>query len=231
MNIFIAFGYNENDKWIKELVFPLVEAFDGDVLTGEDLHGSVISQEVINRIKNADGVLAFLTRRDQLASGRYTSHSWVQDELITAINNNIPAVGIKDNLVDTQTGLAGDRQRIDFDLDDKGRLMVELAKLLATWRRNMKPRRFFLLPKDIVQDARPFINAGNLKCYYQFMNGSKASPKYETKPFRYGQGLCVDIYNVPAEEALVQVCVEGPAFSWSSDYESVQLLSINLQKD
>ncbi len=63
------------------------------------------------------------------------------------------------------------------------------------------------------------------------MNWSKEFPLYHTKPFRFGQGLCVDIYDLPSENALVQLTIQGPQFTWTSDYESVQLLSINLQKD
>jgi hypothetical protein len=230
MNIFIGFGYNNDDKWIKELVFPLVESFDATIITGEELHGLILSQGVTDRIKKADGILAFLTRREALATGRYTSHRWVFDELATAIANQIPAVEIREKMVDVQGGLPGDRQRVEFDLDDKAKLLVELAKLLSAWRRNLKPRRLFLLPRDICQEARPFINKESLKCTYKFMTGSKQSPMYEAKPFKYGQGLCVDVYNVPSEDSLVEITIQGPQFEWSSDYESVQLLSINLQR-
>ena len=230
MNIFIGFGYNDNDKWIKDLVFPLVQAFDAVIVTGEDLHGHIISQEVIERIKKCDGLLAFLTPRDALANGKYITHRWVIDELSCAINNHVPAVEIRENTVDDQGGIAGDRQHIEFFLDDKAELLVELAKILSKWRRNLKARRFLLLPRDIVQDARPIIRSENLKCTYQFMNGNRESVIYEAKPFRFGQGLCVDIYNVPSEDALVQISITGPQFEWSSDYESVQLLSINLQR-
>ncbi|MCL6257474.1 hypothetical protein M3O96_00120 [Aquiflexum sp. TKW24L] len=230
MNIFIGFGYNEKDKWIKELVFPLVKSFDGDVNTGEDVYGNIISSAVIDKIKKSDGVLCFLTPRDEMASGKFISHKWVYDELSTAIANNIPAVEIREQTIDNQGGIGGDRQRIEFSLDDKANLLVELAKLLSGWRRNLKARRLFLLPRDIVQDARPFINTEELTCTYQFMTGSKESETHKAKPFRFGQGLCLDIFNVPSEDSLVMVSVKGPQFEWSSDYESVQLLSINLQK-
>ncbi|MVT09999.1 hypothetical protein [Chitinophaga tropicalis] len=230
MKIFIGFGYNENDKWIKDLVIPLVQSFDATVITGEDLHGQIISQEVTNRIKDADGLLAFLTPREALASGKYTTHQWVKDELIIAINSGIPAVEIRANEVEAQGGIAGDRQRIEFSLDNKAKLLVDLAGLLSLWRRSLKSRRFFLLPRDIVQDARPYIRGEDLKCTYQFMHGSRESQVYKAKPFRFGQGLCVDIRHVPAEDCLVQVTLAGPQFEWSSNYESVQLLSINLQK-
>jgi hypothetical protein len=231
MNIFIGFGYNNDDKWIKDLVFPLVQSFDATIVTGEDLHGLVISQEVTDRIKNVDGLLAFFTRRDAMTSGNFTSHLWVRDELVTAISNGIPGVEIRERKVDSQGGIIGDRQRMEFDLDDKAKLLVELAKLLSGWRRNLKAKRLFLLPRDIVQDARQHINKDTLKCTYQFMDGSKQSEVYSAKPFKFGQGLCVDIRNIPSEDSLVQVTIQGPQFEWSSDYESVQLLSINLQRN
>lgn len=231
MNIFIGFGYNENDKWIRELVYPLVQSFDGNVVSGEDLHGEIISQEVTERIKNADGLLAFLTPRDAMASGKYTTHQWVRDELVTAVNNGIPAVEIREIKVDAQGGIVGDRQRMEFDSNDKAKLLVELARVLSFWRRSLKARRLFLMPRDIIQDVRAYINKEELKCTYQFMTGSRESGIYKAKPFKFGQGLCVDIYNVPSENSLVQVSISGPQFEWSSDYESVELLSINLQRN
>jgi hypothetical protein len=230
MNIFIGFGYNEKDNWIRELVFPLIRSFDASISTGEDVYGDIISTAVIDRIKKADAVLCFLTPRDEMASGKYTSHKWVYDELSTAMANKIPAVEIREQTIDNQGGIGGDRQRIEFSLDDKAKLLVELAQLLSAWRRNLKARRLFLLPRDIVHDARPFINKEELTCTYQFMTGCKESETYKAKPFRFGQGLCLDIFHVPSEDSLVQVSVKGPQFEWSSDYESVQLLSINLQK-
>ncbi len=230
MNIFIGFGYNNNDQWIKELVFPLVQTFDANIVTGEDLHGEVIPQEVANRIRKADGVLAFLTPRDALSSGKFTTHQWVRDELVTAISFHVPAVEIREVSVENQGGIVGDRQRIDFALDNKAKLLVEIAKLLSKWRKSVKPKRLFLLPRDIAQDARPFISKEDLKCTYQFMTGNKESELYNAKPFKFGQGLCVDVYHVPSDDSLIQVTLTGPQFEWSSDYESVQLLSINLQK-
>lgn len=231
MNIFVGFGYNEKDKWIKELIFPLLECFDVKISTGEDLHGQIISDEVKARIEKADGVIVFLTRREKLESGKYTSHRWVYDELSTSIALKVPAVEIRDVLVDPQGGLPGDRQRIEFNLDNKAQLLVEVAKLLASWRRNIKPKRLFLMPRDIVQDVRPHINKDTLKCTYRFMTGSKESQEFKAKPFKYGQGLCIDVFNVPSEDSLVQINIDGPNFEWSSDYESVQLLSINLLKN
>ena len=231
MKIFIGFGYNADDAWIKDLVFKLIEKFGDDYITGEDIHGQVISQAVVDRIKTCDALFGFLTRRDPLANGKYTSHRWVQDEITTAINYNIPVVEIRELKIDDQGGLPHDRQRLMFDQDDKARLMVDLAGTLLHWKRTIIPRRMVILPKDIVQEARPFISSNALTCTYRFMDGSKPSADYITRPFRFGQGLCVDISNIPSDEALIQIILKGPDFSWTSDYESVKLLPINLERD
>lgn len=231
MKIFIAFGYTQNNQWIRELVFPLVEAFDGDVITGANMHGQRISSGVSDRIRQADGLLAFLTPDQQLASGRFTPPRWVTDELATAIDSGITSVEIRETTIEVSDGVAHDRQRISFNLADKASLLVEIATVLCRWRRNLKPKRFMLLPRDIVQEARPHMSSGDLKCTYKFMDGSRESQEFVTKPFKTGQGLCVDIKNVPSESALVQINLNCPQFSWSSDYESIQLLPIILQKD
>jgi len=43
MKIFVGFGYHQRDEWIKELVFPLINSFDGDVISGEEIFGAVLS--------------------------------------------------------------------------------------------------------------------------------------------------------------------------------------------
>lgn len=231
MKIFVGFGYNENDKWIKEIVFPVIECLDGEIETGEEVHGEIITEAIKEKIRNADGMLAFLTKREQLSSGKYITHRWVTDELSFALSNNIPAIEIRDKEVDVSHGFNDGRQRIVFDSDKKELLLVELVRAISSWRRKFIPKRLFLLPELIVKDVRPFIRNGTIRCTYQFRQGNRETPQYETKPFPFGHGLCVDVYNVPAEDALIQVSLTGPDFIWSSPFVSVELLSINLEKD
>ena len=50
MKVFVGFGYNQRDAWIKELIFPLIKFFDGEILTGEDIYGEVLTDGVRNKI-------------------------------------------------------------------------------------------------------------------------------------------------------------------------------------
>ena len=230
MKIFIAFGYNPNDAWIRELVFPLARAFDAEVITGEDLHGKVITNEINERIAECDAFLGFLTRRTPDTATTYSTHPWVRDELVLAMGKKIPAVEVREKMVTPSGGFPGDRQFLEFDIDNKAALLVDLARLLSKWRLNLTPRRFTLYPLDMIMDVKPHIKSDKLECTYQFRRGNKESIVYSARPFRSGQGLCVDICNIPSEDAMVQVTVKGPQFEWNSNYESVELVSINLEK-
>ena len=69
MKLFVGYGYNSRDKWIKNTVISFLEDLGCEVVTGEALHGQVITQGVIDRIINADATIDFVTRREKLASG------------------------------------------------------------------------------------------------------------------------------------------------------------------
>jgi hypothetical protein len=201
------------------------------VYTGEDMHGDVLSEGVKERILKCDGLLGFRTRRGgQHSDGTYSSHDWVRDELVFAISNGIKAVEIRDNLVDAQGGMIGDRQRIPFDLDKKELLLVEIARCLSALRKKIKARRLQLLPEAILADARKHIRANSLECTYQFLTGNKESALYKVRPIPVGQGLCVDIQGIPSDESLVQIILKGPDFEWFSGYEYIHMLPIALQK-
>ena len=221
MNIFIAFGYQPQNDWIKELVFPLVRAFDFEVVTGEDLHGQVITTEVRNRIKEADALLGFITS---------DIHTWVEHELVLAMQGPQPAIEIREKNIAQIGGYLQDKQHLLFDLDAKAELLVQLATILSKWRRAFKFRRFVLNPKDLVLDVRPHMKHNSIKCGYQFRTGNTLSITHEAVPFKLGQVLCLDINHVPSEDSLVRFILTGPGLEWNSGFEPVDILTVNLEK-
>ena len=63
------------------------------------------------------------------------------------------------------------------------------------------------------------------------MIGSWESPEMEAPLRKIGGSLCVDITNLPSSNGMVQVKVWADQAVWSSDYESMEFLSINLLKE
>jgi hypothetical protein len=231
MKIFVGFGYNPRDAWIKEIVFPIIESFDGEIVTGEELHGIVLADGVKKNINECDALLAFFTPRDEMINGKFTTHNWVRDEFIYAINANKEGVPIVESKVDWNDGMAGNRQRLEFKEEEKDRLLVELVKILSRWKKNYSNKRLRFLPSEVITEVRPLLPQGKVKCTYRYMIGSWESPEMEATLLKIAGGLCADIKNLPPPNSLVQVKVSCDQFTWASDYESMEFLSINLLKE
>jgi hypothetical protein len=64
MRIFVGYGFNERDRCVEDLVFPLIRAFGDSVDDGKEVQGQRITDAVIRKIEQSDACIAFVTRRD-----------------------------------------------------------------------------------------------------------------------------------------------------------------------
>src|SRR5262249_22388738 len=87
MRTFVGYGYNERDKWVEEMVFPIIQAFGDEVIHGRLMPGEVLAEGVRERIRRADIVIGFATRRlDPLTNSLgQATHKWVVQELGIAL--------------------------------------------------------------------------------------------------------------------------------------------------
>src|SRR6266446_8011620 len=198
MRIFVAFGYNPRDGWIEQMVFPIVEAFGSEVLSGEKMQGEQLSQGVLERIGNSDALIAFTTRRDQLKNGNWTTHKWVQQELSTAIAKGILVAEVREADVDPQVGVDGDRQRITYEEANRDKCLVEIVRTIGRWHENLFVD-LQLLPKEFIDDVKPLLKHAGLKCRYKLMvkNRESAFLDASIKPIK--GGLFMAASNVPRD--------------------------------
>ena len=63
MKIFVGYGYNDRDKWIEKMVFPIIKAFGSEVESGETIYDGAIPDGVRNKIRRSDALIGFTTRR------------------------------------------------------------------------------------------------------------------------------------------------------------------------
>jgi hypothetical protein len=229
MRIFVAYGFNERDRWVETFVFPIIQAFDDEVLTGEELHGDQITDAVRRKIQQADALIGFTTRREQLADERWTTHRWVTDEISHALALGRPVVEVRENGVDEQGGIAGDRQRIPYTESQRDRCLVELVKAIGGWHRE-RSVQLKLLPEDFTQAAFPLLRNPRLRCSYRLLVDGDESDEFPTRILPITGGLFLRARGVPPE-ALIQVHIECDGRSWTSSYESIDSLSIALRED
>ena len=74
MKIFVAYDYNEREKWIKEMVIPIIEAFGAEVEIGEATYDGSIPESVKNKIRQAlpDNIVGLTLSRQKILGFRLT---------------------------------------------------------------------------------------------------------------------------------------------------------------
>jgi hypothetical protein len=227
MKVFIGFGYNKKDKWIKELIFPFIQALGCEIHTGEDMQGEDLSDGVITRIKESDACIGFLTKRDKMGNGNFTTHSWVISELANAVTAKIPIFEVREKGIDPQKSQSGNKQFYEFE--DKSFLMLEIAKFISKEKNKLAYKTFMLLPKEFSEAVGP--HAKFAKCTYTFLYKAKQYEPEMTSLQRMQGGYCIIIKKIPNEEAQVEINIECPSGTWSSGFVSVGLMNVNLLKD
>jgi hypothetical protein len=230
MKIFVGFGYNDRDSWIPDFVFPLIRAFGCEVVTGEDMPGEVISDEVRRRVESADALIAFRTRRgDPDAGGVYRTHRWVEDELTYALGHGLQVMEVREEGVDDQGGLLGDRQWMLYRKEERDKLLVELAQAIGDWSRSVSVT-LQLLPPSFVDEIRPLLRAAGFRCTYTLLEGSRESEPEQVQVRPIKGGLFIEVKGI-SPQSLIQVSIEGNGMRWSSDYESPDSIGINLKRE
>ena len=232
MKVFVGFGYNNNDNWINSLIIPFIEELGCEVVTGEEMQGEELSTGVITRINECDACIGFLTKRGSPnQEGFYSTHWWVISELTTALVKQIPIFEIREIGIDPQSGIAGNRQRYEFD--DKAALMLELAKFISKEKTNVAHKTFILFPQEFTDEIKQHVKSRDTRCLYRFLYKGKFYEPEESKLEKFGEKeFGIIIKRIPSEEAQIEITIEGPqGISWSSSFISIGLMRVNLSKN
>lgn len=224
MRIFVSFGFNDRDRWVKDLVYPIVKAFGHEVVTGEDLAGQPINQGVSARIDASRALIAFVTRRDGTGGATGLTHRWVTDELAYAIARHLLVLEVREEGVDSQGGMAGNLQHIAYDEARREICLVEIVAAVGAWPRGQY--RLQLIGNNIEQ-LIPLMRRAGFTCSYRFnVDGDEREP-VPTRLQPIKGGLFIDVKDVPPS-ALIQVEIEDGTSVWSSGYESLDSNTIRV---
>ena len=229
MKIFVGYGFNERDKWVENFVFPIIEAFGDEVITGEKLHGDLITEGVKQKIEKSDAFIGFMTRREEINKNKWTTHRWVTDEMAHALSKNLPAVEVRESLVDGQGGIADGRQIISYDEAARDKCLVELVQTIGKWH-DVNNVKLQLLPVECAAEIIPLYRKPGFGCAYRFLVDGNESDEIATKIQPIKGGLFVEVKNVP-RQALIQVNIKYQNINWISSFESTDSVGIYLRKD
>jgi hypothetical protein len=116
-SVFVSYPFDARDEWIKYCVPSLLRLYGCHVLSGAKYPGQEINVAVTNDIARSNLLVAFLTRNQQLANGKWVPSEWVLQEIGFARGKGIPVVLVREQGVYTEIGIVGNIQVIDLDAD------------------------------------------------------------------------------------------------------------------
>lgn len=227
MKIFVAYGYNERDKWIERMVFPLIKAFGSEVETGEETYEGDIPEAVLKKIRRSDALMGFTTLREPETAGSTLTHRWVIEEIAAAKTLKKKFVEIREKGVDAQGGITLAHQRITYDEKARDECLVKIVQALGVWQ-STNLIRVQLLPEGIRSDLQPLLNDAGLSCSYRVKSGGFTDDDIAAKIEGIKGGLFIDVPQLKPEE-LIQIKIKHGNRTWTSDYESLSSYGINLR--
>jgi hypothetical protein len=235
MKIFVGYGYNERDKWVEELVVPLIEAFGDTPVTGKEVYGKELSDGIRGLIRECDALMGFATRRDgPNQKGLWSTHKWVSDEIRTADEQRpkIPYVEIREVDVDPQLGMDLARAYILYEESRRDRCLLALAQTISRWHSELQACVFQLSPDQFIKAVIPRLGDRNLECTYRLMNPNtgKESEEFPMNIIQQREGLFVYASNVPSDRFIRVRVSYGANFLWVSEYQKQDIRVLALKK-
>jgi hypothetical protein len=228
MRVFVGFGYNERDNWVKVQVFPILECMGFVVVTGEDMHGELLQPEVKRRIEQSDAVVGFLTIRDAENKGDFNSHLWVQNELLWGNAKEKPIVPIKEENVKVPDAMLGNIQYIPLRQNDRLACISELVRALG--RRHI--RRIKLEPEEdaLRKEINKWRVDQNFSIRYRTQDGVNGlESDYKTGRLEvFDQGFYLNLVDVPQRAYLDVEGVLNGQTKFSSGWASADAVSIKI---
>jgi len=234
MNVFVSYWFDDPDKWIEEMIFPLIEAFGCSVISGKNLYGQgEIEGAVFEKIKVSDAFIGFRTRRGwDKTKEKWMTHEWVDKEFDYVLKSKKIFVEVReDGVGQLRGGMTDNHQIINLNLDKRDECIVEVAKFLSNILRK-REIQFRLLPKKCVDEIMPIHNKKGFKSHYKtYLKGSES--KYKKIKVRSVQGglyadVKVDKIN---PESAFKLEMQYNGKKWSSEYEGIDAIGIQLQKE
>ncbi len=223
MRVFIAYGYNERDRWIETYVIPLVEAFGCKVVHGKVAYGGALQREVADLIRNSDAMIGFTTRRDPAGPNQFTTHPWVVQELVTAYTQTprIPFVEVREEGVVSPGGMleAVNAQRIDYREVDRAACLLQIAQALRRLLDQLKFTTVRLGPAAVVDQISVLLDEPTFTATSQVLRGD-VLPSQPVAVFPIKGSLFVKLRGI-SEGDLVRITISAHGQTWRSSFESI----------
>ncbi len=219
--VFLSFTYSPHPDHVDETrallqrVTAVIESMDLRVVTGEDLGGETLTDEIRQRIDKSDALVALVTPwRDR--QGNKVAPPWVNDEFTYAKAKDKRAFRI----MHPDYAGAGMYAAHEYTVYDKNNLadaLVKLMKTLALWKRQSgRPMRIEIAPDVAGQRFDP---ARVSECEFQLFIDYEETGWRKAKIWPEPGALFAYLPGVP-DDAKLRLRMKIDSETWQSDFQS-----------
>jgi len=219
-DVFLSYRYDDANKELARKAEALLESHSLRAVTGDVLGGEAVTPELLRQIEEADGLVALLTRREELAGGGWTTHQFCLDELKHARSKGRPAIALLEDGVETG-GMFQEHEYIGFSIADPLPAFLKLSRTLWHWkRRGGRIQRVQVLPSPLTQEL--YDKGRGCKWEYRISNGFRDSDWMEVEPRREGQGVFL-LVRIQEDTTLIDVRTEEQGQRRASGFVPLQV--------
>ncbi len=200
-SVFLSYSFSKpEDRLIISDVEDLFRSFGVRTITGLNLGGNQLTDEVRALIDQSDALVALASQREQLASGEWVTHPWVRDEFAYAKSIGKNAIALVEKDV-TTGGAYESYERIPFDRNNSAPALLKLAKTLGVWKEKAGNRlKVRLLPDDLLDDLK------SPSFQYQFNSLGNSLGWHDVEPVLEPGGIYVHVIGA-RDDYLIEVKV------------------------
>ncbi|MEA2361909.1 MAG: hypothetical protein QOD71_1054 [Thermoleophilaceae bacterium] len=212
------------------MVIPIMGYLGIEPVIGEAFEGEQIPPGVIDRIRESDAFIGFLTQRgDPDQQGVYRTHDWVQTEIGAAVMAPLDKVlTVREVGIDDQGGLGGNRQWMVYEESKRAEFLVELVGVLRRWAGGIDVT-LRVTPDDVAKELADYVDRSAADCTYRVKKGGRTSPPRPATISVETGGPTIWAGGIP-QSTMVGFQVEAAGMTWTSSYMSVESLDVELRK-
>ncbi|MBA3965696.1 MAG: hypothetical protein H0X47_07965 [Nitrospirales bacterium] len=200
----------ERERMLVGAVESLIESQNVRIRTGENLAGEAVTPECERRIKEADGLIALLTRRESSGNGDWSTHQFVRDELLIARNAGKMGISVVEDGVKME-GAYQNHNFIPYNSADPLPTFVKLTQAISEWiRQSGRSVKVQILPQDVVKKI-----SNDAKVSYCLHRDGNPPQWQEVLPFTEVGAIFIQVKGVH-DNAMVQLQIEHSGRIWKS---------------
>jgi hypothetical protein len=230
MKVFLSHSFDDEDSGLVQRLERLLSSQNILVVKGRHLAGAQLQPEVRQRIDGSDGLVALMTRRDQIGDAggnHWRTSSWINYEYMHARDGNKEAIALIEDGVETD-GPFDSYERIELDRRAPLEAFLRLSETLRQWKERIGIQRVVQIRPDDL--GRAFRTNRDLRCRYRFIDQEGMRGEwFDAEPILQANGTLLYLRGVRGDDSLIEVeILKDQSPRWFSPATS-QFISVEMQ--